>query len=115
MSAPFEDLFTLDRLVHEPARLAILTALAACRRADYLFLESITGIPQGNLSGHLAKLEQAGLVTIEKTFRGKTPRTKLQLTAKGRTSIEQHWYRLEALHKAAEDWGLKFRRRVTAE
>ena len=68
MPAPFEEMSTLDRVVHEPARLAILTALAACRSADFLFLQSLTGLTKGNLSGHLAKLERAGLVGVEPTF-----------------------------------------------
>ena len=50
-----------DRLVHEPARLAILTALSACQKADFLLLLTITGLTKGNLSSHLTKLEEAGL------------------------------------------------------
>jgi DNA-binding transcriptional ArsR family regulator len=65
MSAtPFEQLANLDRMVHDPARLAILTALSACERADFLFLQRITGLTKGNLSSHLSKLEEAGLVEI---------------------------------------------------
>ena len=57
MPAPFEHIAELDRLIHEPARLAILTALRACRTADFLFLQRLTGLSNGNLSSHLAKLE----------------------------------------------------------
>ncbi|MEX1127939.1 MAG: transcriptional regulator [Vicinamibacterales bacterium] len=71
MPTPFEHLAALNRLVHEPSRLAILTALSACEKADFLFLLNITGLTKGNLSSHLSKLEQAGLVTIEKKFEGK--------------------------------------------
>jgi len=53
MSAPFERLAELDRLVHEPARLAIMTALSACERADFLYLQRLTGLSRGNLSSHL--------------------------------------------------------------
>lgn len=101
---PFEELSSLDRLVHEPARLSILTALAACHASDFVFLQSLTGLTRGNLSTHLTKLEQGGLVAIEKTFKGKVPQTFIQLTAEGRTTIEQHWDRLEALRKAAGKW-----------
>src|SRR5207244_13335415 len=97
MTTPFEDILSLDRLVHEPARLAILTALAACGRADFVFLRSVTGLTQGNLSSHLGKLEEAGLVAIEKGFRGKFPQTCVRLTAKGRDGTRRHWNRLEAL------------------
>src|SRR6478609_8512095 len=73
MSSPFEHLQSLNRLVHEPARLAILVALSACDKADFLFLLNITGLTKGNLSSHLSKLADAGLVEIEKTYEGKTP------------------------------------------
>jgi len=61
MPEPFQELAGLDRLVHEPARLAILTSLGACSSADFLFLQRLTGLSKGNLSSHLAKLEEAGL------------------------------------------------------
>ena len=101
---PFEDLAGLDRLIHEPARLAILTALAACRSADFLFLQRLTGLSKGNLSSHLAKLEGAGLVQVEKGYAGKTPTTTLSLSKQGRAAIEQHWRRLERLRTAALEW-----------
>jgi DNA-binding transcriptional ArsR family regulator len=104
MDAPFEGLADLDRLVHEPARLAILTALSACKGGDFLFLQRITGLSKGNLSSHLAKLEQAELVEIRKQFVGKTPQTLVGLTAKGRDQIEGHWRRLEKLRKDARNW-----------
>ncbi|HEY3056658.1 MAG TPA: transcriptional regulator, partial [Thermoanaerobaculia bacterium] len=63
-SQPFERLAGLDRLVHEPARLSILTALSACKSADFLFLQRLTGLSKGNLSSHLSKLEEGGLVAI---------------------------------------------------
>jgi|SRR5687767_9041766 DNA-binding transcriptional ArsR family regulator len=65
---PFERLASFDRLVHEPARLAILTALSACEKADFVFLRSLTRLTKGNLSSHLSKLEHAGLVSLEKMF-----------------------------------------------
>jgi DNA-binding transcriptional ArsR family regulator len=104
MSAPFERLAALDRLIHEPARLAILTALAACQSAEFLFLQRLTGLTKGNLSSHLAKLEEGGLVLIEKTFSGKTPHTFLRLTDDGRQAIAAHWQRLEQLGRAAQQW-----------
>lgn len=104
MSAPFEQLAGLDRLVHEPARLAILTVLSACDSADFLFLQRMTGLSKGNLSSHLSKLEEAGLVEVQKDFVGKTPRTRARLTFKGRTQIGEHWDRLEQLSKDARSW-----------
>jgi DNA-binding transcriptional ArsR family regulator len=68
MTTPFEQIAGLDRVIHEPGRLAILAALSACERADFLFLLGITGLTKGNLSSHLARLEEAGLVEIEKRW-----------------------------------------------
>jgi DNA-binding transcriptional ArsR family regulator len=116
MPAPLEDLITVDRLVHEPARFAILTALSACRKADFRFLQSITGLPQGNLSGHLARLEAGGLVAIEKRFKGKYPQTWIRITTAGRSAFERHWGRLEASRKQARAWrAWRERRPATAE
>jgi DNA-binding MarR family transcriptional regulator len=95
MPTPFEYLQSLNRLVHEPARLAILVALSACDRADFLFLLNITGLTKGNLSSHLWKLEEAGLVDIEKTFEGKTPVTYIQLTPEGKDALKEYWQRID--------------------
>ncbi len=99
MARPFEVLAGLDRLIHEPARLAILTALSACESADFLFLQRLTGLTKGNLSAHLAKLEEAGLVAIEKAFIGKKPHTALRLMNAGREAVERHWRQLGALRQ----------------
>ncbi|HET7435285.1 MAG TPA: transcriptional regulator [Thermoanaerobaculia bacterium] len=101
---PFEQLAGLDRLVHEPARMSIMTALAACRSAEFLFLQRLTGLSKGNLSSHLSKLEEGELVSIEKTFEGKIPRTTVTITAAGRKQIEQHWKSLDRLRKQATGW-----------
>ncbi len=84
----------IDRLVHEPGRLLVLACLAAVTRADYLYVLRQTGLTQGNLSSHLAKLEAAGYVAVEKTFVGKVPRTLLQLTDKGREALREYRRRL---------------------
>lgn len=104
MSEPFRDIAGLDKTVHEAARLAILTALAACQSADFLFLERLTGLTKGNLSGHLSKLEAADLVVIEKQFIGKKPNTLVRLTEAGRQAIETHWQSLDALRTQAKHW-----------
>ena len=104
MALPFEELAELNRLVHEPARLAILTALAACRSADFLYLQRLTGLSKGNLSSHLSKLEDGELVLIEKEFVGKLPNTRIGITKAGRTAVERHWKRLEKLRQASLEW-----------
>jgi DNA-binding transcriptional ArsR family regulator len=104
MTNLFEEMADLDRLVHEPARLAIMTALSACQSADFLFLQRLTGLTKGNLSSHLSKLEEAALVQIEKRFIGKTPNTQVSLTDQGRTAIERHWQQLDKLRNGAQHW-----------
>jgi DNA-binding MarR family transcriptional regulator len=73
----------LDRLIHEPARLLIMTILATVEAADFVYLARETGLTTGNLGAHLAKLEGAGYIEIEKTYRGKVPRTVCRLTEAG--------------------------------
>jgi DNA-binding MarR family transcriptional regulator len=104
MPAPFEAFADLDRLVHEPARLAILTALSVCQSADFLYLQRLTGLSKGNLSSHLSKLENADLVRIDKGFVGKVPRTRVGLTRPGRAAIERHWQQLDGLRQLATRW-----------
>lgn len=104
MTTPFDEIAGLNKIIHEPARLAILTALSSCKKADFLFLRRLTGLTKGNLSAHLAKLEQSSLVDIEKTFLGKKPATFVRLTDEGRSQIEAHWKRLENLRNGARHW-----------
>ena len=92
----------LDRLVHEPGRLAILTVLSSVTDADFVFLQRTTGLTKGNLSSHLTKLEDAGLVDIEKRFVRKKPNTNVALTAAGRQGIKRHWEQLERLKRLSE-------------
>jgi DNA-binding transcriptional ArsR family regulator len=98
----FDRLAALDKSVHEPARLAILTALSACRSAQFRFLQSLTGLTQGNLSIHLSKLAEKGFIDIDKTFAGRYPATNVRLTAAGRKAISEHWRQLDGLRAAAE-------------
>lgn len=95
----------LDPLVHEPARLAILTVLSSVKEGDFVFLQRATGLTKGNLSSHLTRLEGAGLVKIVKRFVGKKPNTNVTLTALGRTRITQHWEQLERLRDLARPSG----------
>jgi DNA-binding transcriptional ArsR family regulator len=99
MASLASELAELDRIVHEPARLALLTALAASTEADFLFLCRLTGLTKGNLSAHLAKLEAAGLIDVRKEFVRKKPRTILTITSAGKDAIEVHWHHLDQLRK----------------
>jgi len=80
----------LDRLVHEPARLLIMTILSSVASADFLFLQRETGLTKGNLSAHLSKLEEAGYIKIEKTFKGKFPLTICKLTTAGQKALKTY-------------------------
>lgn len=99
-----DDLAGLDRLIHEPARLSILTALSGCTSADFLSLQRLTGLTVGNLSSHVSKLEEAGLVRVEKRFVNKRPNTQVQITDGGRKAVERHWKQLESLRKNSRSW-----------
>lgn len=90
MTPDLQALATLDRVIHEPARLMIMTVLYAVKEADFLYLQRECGLTQGNLSSHLAKLEGAQYVRIAKMFKGKYPLTVCSLTAKGREAFEEY-------------------------
>ena len=78
----------VDRLIHEPARLAIVMILSTVESADFLYLKNQTGLTRGNLSSHLSRLEEAGYIEIEKTYRGKIPLTLCKLTDTGTKAFE---------------------------
>ena len=80
----------VDRLIHEPARLLIVTLLYAVDAADFLFLLRESGLSKGNLSSHLSRLESGGYVAIEKTFRGKIPLTICRLSDEGRMAFRRY-------------------------
>ena len=83
-------LLEVDRVIHEPARLAIMAVLAACESADFVYLRNATSFTQGNLSAHLLKLEEAGYITIEKRFQDKKPNTLCHLTDRGSAAFKQY-------------------------
>lgn len=87
----------IDRLVHEPVRMAMLSVLDGVAEADFTFLQRTLRLTQGNLSAHLAKLEAGGLVVVTKSFQGRTPRTTVRISALGHEARDRHWRQLEAL------------------
>jgi DNA-binding MarR family transcriptional regulator len=82
---PFPD---LDTIIHSPARLQIVSTLMLLEEADFVYLLNVTNLTRGNLSTHISKLEEAGYVEIEKTYRNKRPLTLLRLTEQGRNAYE---------------------------
>ena len=91
MSEPFKEIVGIDRVVHEPARLALLLALDRCVSADFKYLKSRTGLSDSNLSVHLTKLESHGLITIEKIRRN--PTTIVRISKEGKAAMRT-WRKL---------------------
>lgn len=90
MSADKYSLAEVDRTIHEPARGILLAILSSLGEADFLYLLRETGLTKGNLSAHLSRLEEAGFISIQKSYRGKVPVTLCQLTEKGRCAFENY-------------------------
>jgi DNA-binding HxlR family transcriptional regulator len=90
MSGSLQNISGLDRVIHEPARLTIVALLSSVTSADFLFLLKESGLTKGNLSVHLSRLDEAGYVQVEKTFRGKIPHTEYKLTSKGKSAFDQY-------------------------
>lgn len=80
----------IDQLLHSPARLMIATHLYVVDGADAVFLQNMTNLTWGNLSSHLRKLEDARYVAVEKSFKGRKPRTSIALTDKGRAALREY-------------------------
>ena len=102
MADEIKDLANLDRLIHEPSRLAIVAVLSACESADFAYLLNATGLSKGNLSAHLSKLEEGGYVAIAKGFKGRYPSTNCSLTAAGRQAFSAYQKQYQALAQHLE-------------
>lgn len=92
----------VDRLIHEPARLRILTILSGVGIADFSFMLNTLGLTKGNLSSHMDRLEKAGYVDVKKSFNGRVPHTEFKLTSAGREALEQYWLDLDAIRSLQE-------------
>jgi len=80
----------LDRVIHEPARLKIMTHLYVVESGDFVYLMRTTGLTRGNLSSHMTKLEEVGYVEVIKEFVDRKPVTMLRLTGKGRAAFLEY-------------------------
>lgn len=90
------DLEQIDDVIHGRVRLGVMAYLAASDVAEFNELKAKLGTTDGTLSVHLRKLEEAGYIAIEKTFRDRRPLTRAKLTAEGRKAFKRY---LEALGK----------------
>jgi DNA-binding HxlR family transcriptional regulator len=90
MNREIQTFSELDRVIHEPGRLMIVALLFAVDQCDFLYLQHETEMNKGTLSSHLSRLEEAGYVEVEKTYRGKVPQTLLSLTKAGRDAFQKY-------------------------
>jgi DNA-binding transcriptional ArsR family regulator len=105
-AAPASEIATsLDRLLHDRMRLGIVSALAAADDMSLSFTElrSALNATDGNLGVHARKLEEAGYLSCEKTFSGRTPRTEYTLTVSGRRALEKYLDHMDAIIRAARN------------
>lgn len=100
MASDTYDYREIDDVIHGRVRLAVMAFLSGAGSADFNELKAKVGGTDGNLSVHLRKLEEAGYVGVEKTFKNRRPQTILNLTAKGREAFIAYIGRLEALLKS---------------
>ncbi len=94
---------SLDRIIHERARLALVSALAVHARLTHNELKSLLSLTDGNLSVHARRLEEAGYVTCHKSFEGRLPRTEYTLTGPGRRALDRYLAHMEALIRATRE------------
>jgi DNA-binding HxlR family transcriptional regulator len=94
---------SLDRLIHERTRLAIISALAVNETMTFSELKHLLGASDGNLSVHARKLEDAGYIACAKSFAGRLPKTEYRLSAAGRRALERYLNHMEALIRATRE------------
>ncbi len=87
----------LDKVIHERMRLGIISALAANERLSFTDLKRLLDTTDGNISVHARKLEDAGYINCEKSFKGRMPLTEYAITSDGREALERYLDHMEAL------------------
>ena len=92
----------LDRTIHEPIRLGIISALAVNERLTFNELKQRLDTTDGNVSVHARKLEDAGYLTCHKGFEGRVPRTEYKLTAAGRRAMDRYFAQMLAIIEAVK-------------
>lgn len=87
----------LDKTIHERMRLGIISALAANGSLSFTDLKNLLNTTDGNISVHARKLEEAGYLTCEKSFKGRVPLTEYRITNEGRKALNRYLNHMEAL------------------
>lgn len=95
----------LDKVIHERMRLGIISALAANEKLSFTDLKNLLNTTDGNISVHARKLEEAGYLSFEKSFKGRMPLTEYKITAEGKKALERYLNHMEALIKAVKGVG----------
>jgi DNA-binding HxlR family transcriptional regulator len=95
----------LDRVIHERGRLAIMSLLAATETLVFRELKETLGMTDGNLSVHMRTLEEAGYVSVNKSFVNRKPRTEYSLTEAGRTAFQEYIGTLEEIVQQSQPRG----------
>ncbi len=90
----------LDKVIHERMRLGIISALAANESLSFTDLKNLLNTTDGNISVHARKLEEAGYLTCEKSFKGRVPLTEYRITGDGRAALQRYLNHMEALINA---------------
>ncbi|MEU1617246.1 transcriptional regulator [Streptomyces sp. NPDC005722] len=88
---------SLDDTVHQRVRLGVLTIAREADRVEFGFLKKQLAVTDGNLSRHLKVLEDSGLITVEKGYAGRRPRTWIALTRQGAQALDAELRALRAL------------------
>jgi len=88
---------SLDKIIHDRTRLGMISALAANEKLSFSDLKNLLNTTDGNVSVHARKLEDAGYLVCEKSFKGRTPLTEYSITADGRAALEKYLNHMEAL------------------
>ncbi|MFC1724155.1 winged helix-turn-helix domain-containing protein [candidate division KSB1 bacterium] len=89
----------LDKIIHSPVRLGIMSALISTDEVDFKFLKDKLGLSDGNLSANMTKLEEAGFITVRKFFAENKPKTVYRLTETGRKAFRGYVENLEKIIK----------------
>jgi DNA-binding MarR family transcriptional regulator len=91
------EIMNIDRLVHSPARLSILTYLSVVEEGDAVYLLNQTGLTWGNLSANVTRLQEAGYIEVVKEFKDKKSHTLLRLTDRGRKAFHDYQDKMKGL------------------
>lgn len=102
---PETEALELDRLIHERARLGIVSSLAVNGWLTFTDLRDLLGITDGNLSAHAKRLEEAGYLASKKSLEGRTSKTEYGLTTRGRQELEAYLDHMEAIIQATRREG----------